>query len=364
MGGLTNIQKIVRNPALGLLPLLIFSFLVGKMNNQMALGIGLALSLSGLLIARKTSRMIYADSAIVFAISLILSFFITGTLDRFRTFVLVEIIFVLTLIATRLSRLKIITRLENNNFWAKSYINESLRVAFQTQYGLSVHLLIVLSFFIFSSAEYYIFNPFTIFLVAQIIIIWIIAIATIRLHLLNKKLHHEEWLPVVTEKGDVTGRIAKSATKDLKNKFMHPVVRVALIYKGKIYLKPRDESRLLNPSLLDYPFEKYMQYNDNIDEAVNAIIRKVSGCDNIPLRFLLKYVFENESTKRLIFLYASLIEDEDIFNKLRFQGGKLWTEAQIEDNLGAEVFSECFELEYEYLKNTVLMAYRLTEKNT
>lgn len=65
--------------------------------------------------------------------------------------------------------------------------------------------------------------------------------------------------------------------------------------------------------------------------------------------------FENENTKRLIFFYVSIISSEKEFNKLLLKGGKLWTPKQIEDNIGSGVFSESFELEFEYLKNTVLM---------
>ncbi len=66
----------------------------------------------------------------------------------------------------------------------------------------------------------------------------------------------------------------------------------------------------------------------------------------------MKYTFENEITKRLIFLYVADIEDENIFNSLQLQGGKLWTVSQIEDNTGTDIYSECFELEFEYLKKT------------
>ena len=68
-----------------------------------------------------------------------------------------------------------------------------------------------------------------------------------------------------------------------------------------------------------------------------------------------KYIFENNETKRLIFLYISIIDDEEKFNKLHLGDGKLWTEKQIEENRNSNIFSECFELEFEYLKNTVLL---------
>ena len=185
----------------------------------------------------------------------------------------------------------------------------------------------------------------------------------LRFRMLDRRLKDEEWLPVVSEQGDVQGKVAKSVSQNLKNKFLHPLVRVALIHDGKLYLKERDNSRLLDPGKLDYPFEKYMQYNHNLEEAIRNMIKKEVGAQELPVRFLLKYVFENENTKRLIFLYVSLIPTEDDFNALNLKGGKLWTTNQIEDNIGSSVFSECFELEFEYLKNTVLM-FDLPKINT
>lgn len=338
----------------------IFSILVLYIDSRIATGIALALSVAGYIAVKRYSRLIYDISIITFAVTLLFSFTVFPRLPVFNRFAIAEIIFVLSLIIMRLSRGKIVSRVvRGRNLMLKNYFKESLRVAFQVQYGLSVHLLLVLGFYLFDASDVRFVSSTVMIIVCQSILLVIMIMETMRLHILDKKLYHEEWLPVVTEKGDVTGKVAKSITKDLKNKFMHPIVRLALIYKGRIYLQVRDQERLLNPGKLDYPFEKYMQYNDKVDETLRNSIRKECGSDEIPLRFLLKYTFENEITKRLIFLYVSVIEDEKIFNSLHLRGGKLWTTSQIEDNMGTEIFSECFELEYEYLKNTVLLAHQL-----
>jgi len=117
---------------------------------RLALLIAAALSATASLVVKKQSRLIYDLSLITFVISFLLSFFITPRMDEFGTFVLIEIIFVLSLIVSRLSRSKIIFRLAKNaNSLVKNYLSESFRVAFQTQYGLSIHLLLVLAFLYF-----------------------------------------------------------------------------------------------------------------------------------------------------------------------------------------------------------------------
>lgn len=352
-------QKVLRNPALGLMSLFIFSILVLHADLRIATATALLLSLVGNVAVKKYSRLIYDISTITFIISLLLAFTVFPLLPAVNCFVVVEVVFVLSLIVTRLSRGKIVNRtIKRHNVMLKNYMKESLRVAFQTQYGLLIHLLMVLLFFLFDTTPVSFLSGDMMIIICQLILLFIMIIESARLYILDKKLYQEEWLPVVTEKGDVTGKVAKSITKDMKNRFMHPVVRLALIYKGKIYLQEREPDRLLNPGKLDYPFEKYMQFNDKVDETLKSSIIKECGGNEIPLRFLLKYTFENEMTKRLIFLYVSVIDDETTFNNLQLRGGKLWTVSQIEDNMGTDIFSECFELEYEYLKNTVLLAYQ------
>jgi hypothetical protein len=173
---------------------------------------------------------------------------------------------------------------------------------------------------------------------------------------LSSKLKHEEWLPIVTEKGEVTGKIAKSVSFNMKNKFLHPVVRVALISKSEVYLQERPANDILNPGKLDYPFEKYMLFNHEINLAARNSIRQMVGQDiDISISFLLKYVFENEDTKRLIFLFVANLDDESKIKRDGKMTGKFWTVKQLEEGFADEIFSECFELEFEYLKNMVLV---------
>ncbi len=360
-----NIQNNLRNPAYGLVPLFVFSLLIFLIDSRLAVAISLALSLAGFFIVKKYSRLIYDISAFTFGISFLLSFTTLSLLPAFNKFVVVEIIFVSTLIFSRLSRSKLVSRAARlGNPMLKNYLKESLRIAFQTQYGLTFHLLLLFLYFITGNRDSLFVNTTFMILLLQIILFFIMLLEAVRLYILGKKLFKEEWLPVVTESGNVTGKVAKSITKDLKNKLMHPVVRVALMHQGAIYLKERDPLRLLNPGKLDYPFEKYMQFKEDIDETVRKSLEKECGNENnnLPIRFILKYTFENDVTKRLIFLYIADIEDAELFRSLQLHGGKLWTTVQIDDNLGSGIFSECFELEYEYLKNTLLLSQQFKKQ--
>lgn len=354
--------RCVRNPAFGLIPMLVFSILVIFMDIMTASFIGLGLSLLGTTFIKRHSRMLYDISGISFLIALIMQLMYSD-LDVFGKYVITEIVFVVVLIVSRLTRTKVIHRLaRSDRSEVRNYLSESFRVAFQTQYALFLHLLLVLLYLLITDVKVFVLDVTHLLIMVQILLVGIMALETMRLRILGKKLRSETWLPVVNEAGDVTGRVAKSVTRQSKNKYLHPVVRIALIYDGKIYLTKRKENEIMNPGLLDYPFEKYMHYGNDINSTIKNATKKVVGKKKIPIQFLLKYVFENDETKRLILLYVSVIEDEEQFNKLKLPDGKLWTISQIEENRKMSLFSESFELEIEYLKNTVLLKY-LQNKN-
>lgn len=348
--------KALNNPAFGLIPLLIFSLFNTTINTYVLLVGGLLWSFIGIFKTHKYSRYIYEISAIAFGVTLNFSYFVLPRLDSFRQFVFVEVIFVLSLLVMRQVRRRMITRVfRSEALNSRGYLQESLRVAFQTQYGLFFHLLIVLLYFMLTDIQYFWIDVVVINFIVQLIIVAIILGEMIRLGILNKKLKKEEWLPVINERGEIEGKIAKSVSRETKNKHMHPMVRIVLVYNGMLYLQPRSDESILNPGKLDYPFEQYMMYSHDVEEAAQNSIKKETGREDIPMRFLLKYVFENDTIKRMMYLYVVDIDDAELFEGLHLKGGKLWTPSQIDDNMKTGIFSEIFEQEYDYLKNTVLM---------
>ena len=348
------IKRFFYNPALGLLPLLVFSILIKQVDIYYTYLLGFGLSVLPFIFRiRKGQRVLYDISALSLLVSFLIISALQFKIQPLQLFILTEGVLLFFLIILRFSRKSLVRKvLKNENDEIKFCFYEALQVANQFQYALMFHFIILLGYRLFSD----LISSFLVLNLFQIIVVLVIALEAVRLRLLNNRLRSEEWLPVISESGAVQGRIAKSVSIIMKNKFLHPIVRIALIYDGMVYLKARDNNRLLDPGKLDYPFETYMQYKHNIEDAIKNVTKNEIKTESIPVRFILKYVFENECTKRLVFLYVSNIYSEEEFNKLSLQGGKLWTTNQIEENIGSGIFSETFELEYEYLKNTVLMS--------
>lgn len=122
-------------------------------------------------------------------------------------------------------------------------------------------------------------------------------------------------------------------------------------------MQQRSLEDILSPGKYDYPFEKYIQYGHTVEQAADTILGKISGRLNKKpeKEFILKYLFENEDTKRFVFLYSVRVASEDQIKKASFLKGKFWTIKQIEDAFADEILAENFELEYEYIKNMVLL---------
>lgn len=352
------IKRILTNPALGLFPYLVLSILIGHIGAPYAFAVGFGLSILPFVFrVHKEQRILYDISAWSFLIAFLALFIIVPDFEPQRSFILAEVVLVFSLIIFRLFRKRLLKKVgRKKKSKSRFYLYESLQVTFQSQYALTFHLILLFGFRLFFSLRYPVVDSILVINLFQVIVVIIITLEALRLRLLNSRLQSEEWLPVISESGVVQGRVAKSVSINMKNKFLHPIVRIALIYDGMLYLKERGSSRLLDPDKLDYPFEIYMEYKHNIEEAIKNATKGEIKTDKLPVRFILKYVFENESTKRLIFLYVSIINSEIEFNELCLEGGKLWTTNQIENNIGSSIFSETFELEFDYLKNTVLMS--------
>ncbi|MDR1557360.1 MAG: hypothetical protein LBS88_10090 [Tannerellaceae bacterium] len=176
----------------------------------------------------------------------------------------------------------------------------------------------------------------------------------IRLYLMHRKLKNEIWLPILNTKGHVVGKVPYPEGMRLGKKHCHPVVRVAVVHKGMLYLNKREAEAIVSPELLDHPFHRHVLFRHSKEETVNDSIGKLGENASCKPRFMIRYTFRNNKVNQLVHLYAISLHTEEQLHCLT--GGKLWTIRQIEANLHANIFSEYFCREFSYLKSTILLA--------
>lgn len=361
-----GIRKYISNPVIGLLPFVLYIILhTAHVEEEIALIIALIFAVGSefplrLFYKTRGFSMTFYISAIALTVTLLTWLLTHNYVLKPNTYVVIcEVIMVCLFMLLRASKTFIAAHFfRKKNQLQKALMNEYYTTASLIQYFLTLHIFSILLYrqFTFNDSFSYSLDTIMFAVIPVLIILSIGLYQGIKVGSLVSKLRKEEWIPIVTEKGEVTGKIAKSVSFNMKNRFMHPVVRVALISGSKVYLQERPANDTLNPGKLDYPFEKYMLFNHEINLAARNSIRRMIGNDmDFSLKFVLKYVFENDETKRLNFLFAANVDDEDSIRRTGKMNGKFWTIKQIEEGFADEIFGECFELEFEYLKNMVLL---------
>jgi len=164
------------------------------------------------------------------------------------------------------------------------------------------------------------------------------------------------WLPIINESGTVFGKITYGKSLARKNKFLHPIVRIALIHNGRIFLCEKKDIETHKTNCLDYPFERHVLYKETLDAAVEKTFESNgSKQDLLPnCTYLFHYIFRSEKIERLVFFYVCYIHDDSSLKKINLCKGKWWMHKQIKENLNTGLFSLFFENEFKFLESTVL----------
>lgn len=371
-----GVKKYIINPSVGLLSSILYFIIFGITRDvPFSLIMAILFSLVGDVAIRLYSKtiicsVIFLINTVSFTLTLIIWYFLRDAGARNMIYIIFyEMTLFTSIVITRMLKPYIIMYIgrKKSGPVENTFLNEYFEIAQIIQYFVTFRLFVIIIYrFVYEDTSTWknwdtIFYFITPCILASSIIIYEI----VKTRNIAKRLELEEWLPIVNESGEVTGRIARSVSSKMKNKFMHPVVRVALVHKGKLYLQKRPSDDSPAPDTYDHPFEKYMLFNHEINVAVKNSISKHLGVQELPFSFLLKYVYENEDTKRLVLLFVSRIENEEQLESTKALRGKFWTMKQIEDSFGDDgVFSECFQLEYEYLKNTILHSELLKKEHS
>ena len=239
----------------------------------------------------------------------------------------------------------------------RTTLNEFFFVAQLIQNLYTLHLFIILVYSILPETMQSVRMERFLYRELGIVIgVFLILYEQIRISMMQGSLRKEMWLPVLNDGGKVIGCIARSVSRSLPKKYYHPVVRVAVIYQGMLYLVNRGKKSFVSPDTIDYPFYSYVLFRHSIESTVRETMGGLGEKEDVMPRFLIRYTFENEKVKHLVNLYVMCVRSEKVMDQIKQPNGKLWTSKQIEENLGSGVFSEYFEQEFAYLQNTVLLA--------
>lgn len=355
------------NPALGLLPFLLYAFLIPFLKCKVAmwlvLGFGsLAMFFLPVLYKRKIFPFFLFLSNAVFLTVLILTFFIKDYYYDFLLPDLLVLLFVGLVLMNKHRFIIMMQRIERKylHFPIKPSLYEFFYVVKVLGICLIVYIPIAMFYFVFRKPfhtpelhRFFLGNFRFLF------IFLLMLFSFIRLGWLNYRFRSEVWLPILDDEGTVIGKVARDVSRQMKGKYMHPHVRVLIFCKGRLFMRSRcSKEHIVDIGCQDTPLGKDLHYAQDFPGMLHYMMAKIGG-HHLKPRFFTRYKFEHKGFSRMIFLYTLIVPDENLFSKPFFQKGKLWTQQEIENNIGKGVFAEVFEEEYELLRNTVFPVMKM-----
>lgn len=359
-----RIQRLFHNPGLGLLPYTLYVFLY-------ILGVPIAYSATISLVFAvfgsifSTIYLRDRNLGLSFEISVLTLIFVLFVklignhyiVNDYAYIIIAEVILIVSLMILSFAHVVFKTYMRRGRDKVeKALLNDYIFSVDILQKLLVLHLLVS---FVVKQITYpraYRSMDYFLYLVVPLVLVWgMYLYQTLRIRHLEALLKKEEWLPIVNERGQVTGRIARRVSRNMRNKYRHPVIRLIMTIDNKVYLQNRAMTELHDPGKIDHPLEKYVTYSADFNETLNILLSRVKGATGQIPEFLMEYSFESKNTKRLIYVYSLKIENEKELTENRGFTGKFWSIKQIEEEFNDSVFSECFELEYEYVKNVLLL---------
>lgn len=158
--------------------------------------------------------------------------------------------------------------------------------------------------------------------------------------------NERELLPMVNEDGDVIGSITRGIAHN-GSKPLHPVVHMHVFNpNGDIYLQKRPAWKDVQPGKWDTATGGHVDFGESVDAALRREIREELGIKECSYAQIGRYIFESDVEKELVYVHKTVYGNEICPNGEELDGGRFWSEKEIKDNIGKNIFTPNFEHEY------------------
>lgn len=153
-----------------------------------------------------------------------------------------------------------------------------------------------------------------------------------------------ERLPVVDAEGRVVGSATRAECHD-GSMLRHPVVHLHVINsRGELYLQHRPKWKQIQPDRWDTAVGGHVDWGEECREALWREAREELGMAEFEPQHVCTYEFRSERECELINVFVCRYDGE-IVPTDELDGGRFWSRAEIENNLGRGVFTPNFENE-------------------
>jgi isopentenyldiphosphate isomerase/intracellular septation protein A len=344
----------------GLLPLFIFIFADEIWGTKVGLYVALTFGIGELAFYyikdRKIDRFVLVDTGLLLVLGIVSIVLDNDIFFKIKP-ALIEMI-LLAIIAFSLWGPRNLIMVMSRRYMGDIQLNADqerlMRMNMIAMFWITViHIILVLYSAKYMSKEAWVFvsgGLYYIFFVAYFVFLWIVS----KLKAIHYK--NEEWFPVVDEDGKITGKAPRTVCHDGKSKLLHPVVHLHLFNKdGKIFLQKRSAKKDIQPGKWDTSVGGHIAPGETIEDALLRESVEEIGLRNFQPQFINKYVWESSREKELVFSFVTVSDSLPLINKNEIEEGRFWTIDEIRKNIGKEILTPNFELEFNFLIQKIYM---------
>lgn len=167
------------------------------------------------------------------------------------------------------------------------------------------------------------------------------------------KLKKEEWLPLVNEKGEVTGQAPRSVCHS-GSKLLHPVVHLHITNaQHEIFLQKRSMKKDLLPGKWDTAVGGHIGVNEKVEDALKRETFEELGITDFEARFLGSYIWESTREKELVFTFLCSRYNRIHIDNDEVDGGRFWSVREIEQGIREDSLTPNFVHEYKTLLSRI-----------
>jgi len=171
----------------------------------------------------------------------------------------------------------------------------------------------------------------------------------------RRRFQREEWLPVVDEKGTVTGKAPRSIVHQRKD-LLHPVVHLHVIdTQRKVFLQKRPMTKAAEPGKWDTSVGGHVGLGETIEAALHRESEEEIGLRNFTAVPLGQYILRAEKESELVFVFYAAHSHELVVNGDEVDEGRFWTVSEIDRHRSTGSFTPSFLIEYDMLRKRKLL---------
>lgn len=165
-----------------------------------------------------------------------------------------------------------------------------------------------------------------------------------------------EYFPIVTENGEVIGKATRTECH-AGSFLLHPVVHLHVFNSGgELYLQKRALNKDIQPGKWDTSVGGHVDFGEEISAALKREVGEELGIKNFEPTFIERYKFVSHQEAELVHSYYTIYDGEITADPVEISEGRFWKLTEINEQIGQDIFTPNFELEYlKLIKNLKLV---------